>query len=209
MSLNEKEKELISKEIENLEKLSSAELVAVIAKKSSDYRYASLMISIFLVFLTSFVLFFIKEVSTLELLQYQLLIFMGTTLIFEKFDTLILKILPQSYKHQKASLYAKEQFNNLGLNRTKSKQAIMFFVSLNERYVEIITDSEISKEIPDDFWQQLVYEFTEDVKNENFLNGYLKAIKTSKAILIKHFPSQTNDENELSNEIIELKWKKF
>jgi len=205
MSLNEKEKELISKEIENLEKLSSAELVAVIAKKSSDYRYASLMISIFLVFLTSFVLFFIKEVSTLELLQYQLLIFMGTTLIFEKFDTLILKILPQSYKHQKASLYAKEQFNNLGLNRTKSKQAIMFFVSLNERYVEIITDSEISKEIPDDFWQQLVYEFTEDVKNENFLNGYLKAIKTSKAILIKHFPSQTNDENELSNEIIELK----
>jgi putative membrane protein len=204
MGLNENEKELISKEIENLEKLSSAELVAVIAKKSSDYRYASLMISIFLVFLTSFVLFFIKEVSTLELLQYQLLIFMGTTLIFEKFDTLILKILPQSYKHQKASLYAKEQFNNLGLNRTKSKQAIMFFVSLNERYVEIITDSEISKEIPDDFWQQLVYEFTEDVKNENFLNGYLKAIKTSKAILIKHFPSQTNDENELSNEIIEL-----
>ena len=204
MYLNENQKEQISKEIENLEKLSSAELVAVIAKRSSNYKYVSLIISIILVFSTSFILFFIKEISTLELLQYQLLIFMGTTLIFEKFDNLILKILPQSYKHQKASLYAKEQFNNLGLNKTKSKQVLMFFVSLDEKYVHILADNKISKKIPDEFWQQLVYEFTQDVKKENFLNGYLKAINTSKAILIKHFPIQKNDENELLNEIIEL-----
>ena len=106
MYLNENQKEQISKEIENLEKLSSAELVAVIAKRSSNYKYVSLIICILLVFSTSFILFFIKEISTLELLQYQLLIFMGTTLIFEKFDNLILKILPQSYKHQKASEYS-------------------------------------------------------------------------------------------------------
>ena len=204
MYLNENQKEQISKEIENLEKLSSAELVAVIAKRSSNYKYVSLIISIFLVFSTSFILFFIKEISTLELLQYQLLIFMGTTLIFEKFDNLILKILPQSYKHQKASLYAKEQFNNLGLNKTKSKQVLMFFVSLDEKYVHILADNKISQEIPNEFWQQLVFEFAEDVKREDFLNGYLKAIRTSKAILIKHFPIKNNDENELSNEVIEL-----
>lgn len=204
MLLNDKEKELISKEIEDLEKLSSAELVAVVAKKSSNYKYASLMISIFCVFLISFVLYFVKEVSTLDLLEYQLLVFVGINLLFEKFDNLILKILPQNYKYRKASLYAKEQFNNLGLNRTKSKQAIMFFISLDERYVKIITDSEISKEIPNEFWQQLVFEFAEDVKKEDFLNGYLKALRTSKAILIKHFPIQSNDENQLSNEVIEL-----
>ena len=60
MYLNENQKEQISKEIENLEKLSSAELVAVIAKRSSNYKYVSLIISIFLVFSTSFILFFIK-----------------------------------------------------------------------------------------------------------------------------------------------------
>jgi putative membrane protein len=37
-----KKKKLISKEIENLEKLSSAELVAVITKRSGNYKYASL-----------------------------------------------------------------------------------------------------------------------------------------------------------------------
>ena len=54
MILKDSEKELISKEIENLEKLSSAQLVAVIAKRSSNYKYASLMICVFFVFLVSF-----------------------------------------------------------------------------------------------------------------------------------------------------------
>ena len=205
MMLNSEEKKLIAKEIEELEQSSSAELIAVITQKSSNYKYASLMVSIFFVFLISFILFFLKEISTLELLQYQLLIFVGIHLLLKKFNNLILKIIPQSYKHQKASLHAKRQFNNLGISRTKTKQAIMFFVSLDEKYVKILTDSEISKKIPNEFWQQLVFEFTEDVKREDFVNGYLKALKTSKAILIKHFPIQGNDENEFSNEIIELK----
>jgi putative membrane protein len=204
MILNENEKKLIAQEIENLEKSSSAELVAVVTKRSKSYKYASVMISIFFVFCFSFILYFIRETSTLELLQYQLLIFIGINLFFEKFDGFVLKILPESYKHRKASLNANEQFHNLGLNRTKTKQVIMFFVSLDEKYVEIITDEEIAKEIPNEFWQQLVYEFIEDVKKEDFLNGYLKALRTSKAILIKHFPIKENDENELSNEVIEL-----
>lgn len=205
MILKDNEKELISQEIENLERFSSAELVAVITQKSSDYKYASLIISIFLTFLFSFILYFLKEISTLELLQYQLLIFIGTNLFFIKFNNLTLKLLPLSYKHQKASLKANEQFYNLGLNKTKSKQAIMFFVSLDEKYVEIITDTEISKKIPNEFWEQLVYEFTLDIKKDDFLSGYIKAIKTSKAMLIQHFPIQNDDKNELSNEVIELK----
>ena len=38
MYLNENEKQQISKEIENLEKQSSAELVAVMAKQVSSYK---------------------------------------------------------------------------------------------------------------------------------------------------------------------------
>ena len=48
MILNKTEKELISKEIETLEKASSVELVAVITQRSGDYKLASPMYSIFL-----------------------------------------------------------------------------------------------------------------------------------------------------------------
>ncbi len=205
MILKKEEKELISLEIAELEKLSSAEIVAVITQKSSTYKYAALMLSIFCVFLMSFILYFIKEISTLELLQYQLLVFLGINLFLKKFNHLVINFVPKSYKHQKASLNAKRQFNIRGLDKTKNKQAIMFFVSLDEKYVKIMTDKEISEKIPNEFWQQLIFEFTEDVKREDFVNGYIKAIKTSKAILIKHFPIKNNDENELSDEVIELK----
>ena len=56
MILTNKEKELISKEIENLEKLTSAELIAVITQKSSNYKSVILMFSIVSVFLISLII---------------------------------------------------------------------------------------------------------------------------------------------------------
>ena len=83
MILTNKEKELISKEIENLEKFTSAELIAVITQKSSNYKSVMLMFSIVSVFLISFLLFFIKDdLYTLELIQYQIVIFIGMNLFF-------------------------------------------------------------------------------------------------------------------------------
>lgn len=202
--LDKKEKELISKEIENLEKLSSAELVAVIAKKSSDYKYATLMISIVIVFLISFVLSITKEISTFSLVQYQLLALIGINILFEKFHSFALKFVPKKYKHYKASLYAKEQFRNLGLNKTKSKEVIMFFISIEERYVKIITDTKISQKIPNEFWEKVISQFSKDVNNEDFSTAYLNAIKSCNSILIEKFPANKNDENELPNDVIEL-----
>jgi len=205
MYLGEKEKELISKKIENLEKSSSAELVAVITKRSGDYRYINTLINIFVIFVISFFLIFFFDFSPIQLLEIQLLSFIGFYLFFEKFDNLILNILPKSYKREKASLNAHEQFSNLGLNRTKTNQAIMFFVSLDEKYVEIITDKTICEKIKDDYWQTIVDEFVKDVKNNNLSNGYLKAMDSCSEVLIKEFPIAKDDENELANNVIELR----
>lgn len=205
MYLNENEKELISKKIENLEKSSSAELVAVITKRSGDYRYINILINIFMIFVISFFLVYFFDFSSVQTIEIQLLCFIGIYLLFEKFDNLILNLLPKSYKREKASLNAHEQFSNLGLNRTKTNQAIMFFVSLDEKYVEIITDKTICEKIKDDYWQNIIDEFIKDVKNNNLSNGYLKAMDSCSEILIKEFPIRKDDENELANSVIELR----
>jgi putative membrane protein len=205
MYLNEKEKEQISKKIENLEKSSCAELVAVITKRSGDYKYLNILINVFMIFIISFFLISFFDFSSMQLLEIQLFCFIGFYLFFEKFDNLILNILPKSYKREKASLNAHEQFSNLGLNRTKTNQAIMFFVSFDEKYVEIITDTAICEKIKDDYWQKILDEFIKDVKKNDLSNAYLKAIDSCSEILIKEFPIAKNDENELSNSVIELR----
>ncbi len=80
----------------------------------------------------------------------------------------------------------------------------MFFVSFDEKYVEIITDKNISEIIPNTHWKFIIDEFINDIKEEQLFEGYLKAIQACSSILIKEFPIQENDKNELPNEVIEL-----
>ena len=204
MYLNENEKQEISKEIEKLEEKSSAELVAVITKSSSTYKFESLFLAIIITtFISSTTLLF--EISSVKFFQTQILSFLSFYFIFQRYEKTILTFLPKSYKYNKCSIYANNQFINLGLQTTKSKQAIMFFVSFDEKYVQIITDSKIKEKIENKYWKKIVDEFTNDVKNKDISNGYLKAIKSCNKILIDNFPIKEDDENELSNEIIELK----
>ena len=205
MILTDNEKKIISQEIETLEKSSSAELVAVITQRSGDYKLASSMYSIFLVFCSSLFFVLFTDKSTFELIQIQLLIFIGFYLFFEYFRKIFFSILPKSYKYQVASTNANKQFYNLKLDKTKTKHAIMFFVSLDEKYVEIICDENISKEIPDIHWQFIIDEFLNDIKANQLSIGYLRAINACSMILIEKFPIQKNDENELPNEVIEIK----
>lgn len=204
MILNDNEKELISKEIETLEKSSCVELVAVITQRSGDYKLASSLYSIFLVFCSSIYFALFTDKSTFELIQIQLLIFIGFYLFFEYFKDFFLSVLPKSYKYQVASTNANKQFYNLKLDKTKTKHAIMFFVSLDEKYVEIICDENISKEIPDIHWQFIIDEFISDIKTNQISKGYVRAINACSMILIEKFPIQQNDENELPNEVIEI-----
>jgi len=203
MNLNDNEKNLISNEIEKLEKKSSSELVAVVTKQCSSYKFETVVLSLFITTIISLITL-IFDISAIKLFQIQIISIFMLYFIFEKFNKILLTFLPKSYKHTKASNYAHKQFSNLGFQTTKTKQAIMFFVSLDEKYVEIITDSAIKEKINDSYWQEIVNEFITDVKNNNLSNGYLKAIKSCNEILIKNFPIQEDDENELPNEVVEL-----
>ncbi len=203
MYLNENEKQQISKEIENLEKQSSAELVAVMAKQVSSYKFETIAITLLITVIVSlFTLIF--ENDSQRLFQMQTISFIFFYFVFFKFNKTLLLVLPKSYKYEKASIYANKQFSSLGLHKTDTKQAIMFFVSLDEKYVEIITDSMIKEKITDSYWQDIVDEFVKDVKNDNLKSGYIKAIKACNEVLIKNFPIQENDKNELPNDVIKL-----
>lgn len=202
--LKKEHKKLISKKIEQLESKSSAELVTVITKRSENYKYQTLIFSLIFTSIFSFWLIYFTDISELFLFQIQLICLIGINILFEKFDNLILLFLPKNYKKNLANEYAQKQFSNLRLNRTKTNQAIMFFVSLDEKYVQIITDITISKKIPNKYWEKIIEVFIQDIKQGEPSKGYIKAINSCSEILIKEFPIQKNDENELSNEVIEL-----
>ncbi len=203
MYLNNDEKESIEKEIKKLEKKSSAELVAVITDFSSSYNLLILIFSLVFTFLISLISLYFNA-NTIMFFEIQLSTFAFFIFLFHNFKKYFLSLLPKKYKYKKASKKAKEEFIKQGLYDTQTKLAIMFFVSIEEKYVEIITDKNVKEKIADSYWQDIVNQFIKDVKKKEFVKGYETAIKSCSEILIKNFPIKENDINELSNEVIEL-----
>lgn len=204
MNLSKTDKQNISNTIKNLEQKSEAELVAVISKKSGEYDYFWLISCFFTIFAISIFLVIFYPIGALELLSVQVsfvAIILALTFMFED---IFIKLLPNFYKHKKASIHANRLFEQLGIKRTKSHIGIMFFVSVRERYVEIVVDDGIKKKIDKQYWEKVVANFIKSVKNDEFAKGYMNAINECSEILIENFPIKSDDINELPDEVIEV-----
>lgn len=205
MILDQAQKEKISALIAQSEKKSSAELVAVVAKKSGEYLFLWGFISLSIMFIASFcILLFINIVDIYLFLWTQLFIFSVTIFLFYMYESFWIARLPKKYRYSRAWEFAYKNFHNLGLNRTKTRAGIMFFVSIDEKYVAIITDSAIKERLEDKYWEEIVESFIQDVKNGQIAHGYIRAIESCTKVLAEKFPIQKDDKNELLDEVIEL-----
>ncbi|MDD5549491.1 MAG: TPM domain-containing protein [Sulfurovaceae bacterium] len=203
-NINKQMKLDIEKAIAKVEEKSSCELVAVITQKSGNYSFIALLIaSMLTLMLPAFILIYRPFVDALLVYQIQIVFFVLVFLLLSIENILIL-FLPKSILNKKAKLKAFETFNILGLQKTSNHQAVMIYVSVYERYVQILTDSGVNSQIDNDVWQNTVNKFTAMVKNKKFGAGYLKAIEEIGEILIEKFPVQENDKNELPNYLIEI-----
>jgi uncharacterized membrane protein len=74
------------------------------------------------------------------------------------------------------------------------RERILFFVSLGERYVEmIIADHDTHARVPRDVWNKIVGDFTAAVKGGHVADGILTAIVSCGAILKTHYPCVGED----------------
>ncbi|MCI2230220.1 TPM domain-containing protein [Polaribacter sp. MSW13] len=96
---------------------------------------------------------------------------------------------------------ALEVFYLLKMNNTKESNAVLLYVAVNDKKFVIYGDKGINEVVPKNFWNS-----TKDVIQNHFKQGHFKQgivdgiLKAGEELQI-HFPWQTNDENELSNEI--------
>ena len=96
---------------------------------------------------------------------------------------------------------AKEVFNTLEMYKTKARNAVLFYVDVADKRFAILGDEGIDKVVNNDFWNS-----TKDIVINNFRlkaykEGLIQGIIEAGNQLKKHFHYQSNDTNELPNEI--------
>ena len=204
MFLTNQEKQTISDAIRKAESQTSGEIVTVIARSADDYFYIPTLWAGLLALLTPGVLMLSPvEIDFYVIYAIQVLVFVLATMLF-RWTPLKLALIPKAVKYRRASRLAHEQFIQQGLHQTENRNGLLLFVSVAERYVEIIADQGINDCVSSDTWQNIVNEFVGQVKQGKITEGFLKAIEQSANLLQTHFPAKTEDTNELPNHLIEL-----
>ena len=92
-------------------------------------------------------------------------------------------------------------FNELKMDNTKDRNGVIIYVAVKSKQFAIYGDKGINEKVADDFWN-----CTKDIMLPHFKNGNNKqalvdGIQNAGEQLKKHFPYQSDDTDELTNEI--------
>lgn len=92
-------------------------------------------------------------------------------------------------------------FRSLNMDQTKERNAVLFHVNFEQKYLTIIGDEGIHRKVRQAFWDQLHDEITTGFANNKYCEALQNAILKTGNELKKYFPIKGENKNELPNEI--------
>ncbi|MDP2526428.1 TPM domain-containing protein [Maribacter dokdonensis] len=96
---------------------------------------------------------------------------------------------------------AKEVFHLLKMDNTKQENGVLIYVAVHDKKFVICGDKGIDNVIPKDFWQTTRNSIQKHFEKGAFKEGLVAGVLKAGEELRSHFPWQSDDTNELSNEI--------
>lgn len=193
----------IAEAIATAETKTSGEIVAVVARESSSYLYAPFLWAGVIALLVPWPLIVFTWWPVIWIFGLQLLVFLLLLSLF-LIRPLRYVLVPKSIKDRTAHGRAMEQFLAQNLHTTTGRTGVLIFVSIAERYAEIIADTEINAKVSDDDWQTIVHNLTTAIGNGKPTEGFVETIEAVGTHLANAFPPGTADPNELPDHLIVL-----
>lgn len=201
--ISEADEHRIAEAINEAERQTSGEIVAVLAAESSTYLYAP---------------FLWASLVALTLPLFLLLgtwwpaawIYLAQLGVFAAILTITLPrpvrymMVPQSVKNARVHRRALEQFVVQNLHTTEGRTGVLIFVSAAERRAEIVADAAIEARVPKDTWQGIVNRLTDQFAKERHVEGFIAAIEEVGSHLAAHFPPGSCEANKLPDHLIVL-----
>jgi putative membrane protein len=177
----------IAEAIRAAEQKTSGEIVCVLARSSSEYHSAPVLVGALLALLAPWALVFLTQWSIERILLAQLAIFVLATLICSV-TPIGMVLVPRRIQRTRAHRAAMEQFHIRGLGRLQERAGILIFVSLAERYARIIADDHLAAKVPAGEWRSAVDALTAHMKDHRIAEGFVAAIERCGAVLSEHAP---------------------
>lgn len=92
-------------------------------------------------------------------------------------------------------------FEKLKMHKTEKRNGVLFYLAIKDKKFAILGDAGINAVTPDDFWDSIKEQMLANFKEGKFTEGLAGGIEKAGIALKEHFPYQSDDINELSDDI--------
>ncbi|MEQ8705256.1 MAG: TPM domain-containing protein [Phaeodactylibacter sp.] len=96
---------------------------------------------------------------------------------------------------------AQKTFVKLGMHKTDARNGVLIFIAPEQRKFAILGDKGINEKVPENFWAEERDIMLAHFKSGQYADGVCAAIQQVGAKLKAFFPYQSDDENELPDDI--------
>jgi putative membrane protein len=193
----------ISAAITDAEKRTSGEIVVVVTGQSDGYHYVPPLVGAAVALLVPWVLIYFTQLHLVPIYLIQLATFLIVTLAMLPLAARIAPV-PSSIRWLHAHRRAVEQFLAQNLHTTDGRTGVLLFVSVAERYAEIIADKSIDGKVPAGTWKSIIDGLTTSIDEKRTADGFVEAIGAIGTALAANFPPGASDPNELPDHLIIL-----
>jgi putative membrane protein len=201
--VSQADQERVAQAITAAERSTSGEIVAMITAASSSYLYVPFLWAALAALIVPwpFVFFTWWPIQTIYALQYLVCVAMTALLMW---PPVRLALVSPSVKRLRAHRRAVEQFLAQNLHTTSGRTGVLIFVSVAERYAEILADAAIHSRVPEAEWRRIVDTLTRAIGEGRAADGFVAAIEAVGKRMAEHFPPGTDDPHALPNHLIVL-----
>ena len=208
--LSETDREAISAAVAEAEKQTVGEIVPMVVSTSYHYPMADVIGGAALALPAALLLtpliggwFWIGPWNLWLFLGLFSLIFPAALLIVR--HTLALKrmFISSHEIEEEVEEAAVISFFKNGVFRTRDETGVLIFISLFERRVWVLADRGINRKVSQDRWDAIVAGIVAGIREKRAVEAVCKAVADVGELLAEHFPIRDDDQDELTNLIVE------
>lgn len=187
----------------------AGEIYCVVARSSDSYFYPAAFFATLGIVLVGVVVAFLLEFWWISLRlpvfwAAVVLALVAAWLILLLIPALRIHLVPRRLRYQRAHDNALKQFLARNVHITSARTGVLVFVSLAERYAEVVADSGINAKVGQETWNGIVGDLVSHARDDRLADGFIQAVATIGKLLSGHFPRRADDLNELDDHLVEI-----
>ncbi|MBP1728837.1 MAG: hypothetical protein H6Q56_1210 [Deltaproteobacteria bacterium] len=197
------ERERIRLAVAAAEKATSGEIATMVVARSDSYREAITLAAVLGAAVTALLVAVVSQHITIwSYLPLTIILYFPFFLLVRRTPALQRPFIAGSRLSEAVRERAVRAFYEKGLYRTRHETGILVFISIFEHKVWILGDRGINARIPAESWQQLVQSLTAGIREGQACEALCRVIGRCGEELARHFPRESDDSNELKDEIL-------